>query len=178
MILSHDMAGRAWTLSIGLLSAAVLVAGCGGNDSGGAAAATSNANNTTVSKGTEKTTFIDQAEAICREADLKQVREGQRYRQDHRKELGRLSPWRAEEHVIRAVALPVIAEELAQLRALTPSPGDEREIGAFLAAIKAGLKRANKNPKSIEATVSGESPLAQADELGKAYGFVYCENIA
>jgi hypothetical protein len=174
------MTRRISILLIGLLGAAALVAGCGGG--GTTAGTTSNAGDTTPAKANEgppsRAEFVKQAEAICQKTDVDQDREGLRYRHNHHNDLRQLSPHEAEVYVLRSAELPLIEEELAHLRELTPPPAEAKEIKAYLAAIEAGLNKANKHPYSVEASVSGTSPFSRADELGKAYGFVNCENVA
>ncbi len=163
-------------LLLALLGGALL-AGCGG--SGDPA---SNASATSPAMGSDeqlsRAEFIKRAEAICRQADYEQEHNAIGYRRRHEAELDDLSPGAAEAKVVLAAELPSIRKEAVEIKALGAPPGEEKAVIAFLRAVEAGVKMAEKDPNRMQADVTGTSPFYLADQLGHNYGFVHCENVA
>jgi acetylornithine deacetylase/succinyl-diaminopimelate desuccinylase-like protein len=129
-----------------------LLAGCGSGDSKPPTALPS------------KAEFVKQADALCKqtqEAVLGRV-------QAHvRKYPGSLNihPEIARDKLILLLARPEIQKEAHRLAALPAPKGDEEKIQAIVAALEAGIRKAEEDPLS---TVAGT--YRKASQLATAYG--------
>jgi hypothetical protein len=141
-----------------LAVAALLAVGCGGSDS-------------TLSKAD----FIAQADAICEKTDKTQAKEFQAYEQKNAKTLSTLSPEEAEEKLIATVGLPSVLKEAEELEALGVPKGEEKEVEAILTGIEAAVKKAEKEPESVEG--DAKSPFDEVDKMAGEYGFKACAEV-
>jgi hypothetical protein len=158
-------------LLLALLGGAVLW-GCGG--AGAPASDTAAASDEPLSKHE----FLRLAEKVCWRGDYYQVHRGPQWIKRHEAELAKLSPDAAEETKLRAIAFPSIRKEAREIAALPAPRGDEKKIQAIVVAIEAGLKKAEKDPLSMEGESIDENPFSRASELAYNYGFIRCGNVA
>jgi hypothetical protein len=139
-----------------VLSAAALLtaaAGCGSDDD--------------KADALSKPEYVKQANAICQAASTKVTTEAE-------KVFTGAAPTPAQ---IKAYAdktfLPVIGQEVKDLRALPAPEGDEDTTKAIYDAVDAGLAKAKANPALLAASDSS-SPFADANEKANAYGLTVC----
>lgn len=164
-------------LAILALAAVVALGGCGGSDSG----SSSQSDDVALAGSTgppTKAEFIKRAEEICRKADRREYFQASAYREKHEKELNKLSPVAAEEKLIRHIVLPSVTRQAEEIEALGAPKGDERKVAAIIAAIEAGVRKAEKDPYSIEFEGPGEYPFTEVAYLTGKYGLGECANPA
>jgi len=154
--------------ALALAAMAVLVAGCGSSDDSATA---------TTPPPATKAAFMKQAEKICVKAKADRYSEAVAYRKKHEKELEAMEPIPAEEKIIRAVGLPSIAKQFEEIEAIGIPKGQEEKLEAIFAALKQGLKGAEKDPYAIELEVPSKNPFLKVDDLIRDYGFQECRNV-
>lgn len=114
-----------------------------------------------------KTAYVQQADAICRSANAKVTAEAKKV----------FTTARPTPEQIRAYAdhtfLPVIGQEVKDLRGLRAPEGDEATTKAIFDAVDAGLARADANPALLAAS-GAASPFAVANHRALAYGLKVC----
>jgi hypothetical protein len=165
------MGKRAVALMACGLVAALLVAGCGGGDDGDPSAAASDA------PPISKAEFIKKADAICQEVNQKIVNEGTATLQKALKGSGE-SLHEAEVEVIATVTLPLLQEEIDELRALGAPSGDEDRVDAFVDLSQKVIDEGKADPERYQhKQVSFQHPFEQAEKLAKAYGVSSCPQI-
>jgi hypothetical protein len=139
-------------LTIGV---AALIAGCGdgGEDSG-----------------PSKAVFIKRAEAAClkpREDVFERVGE---YEAKHRSD--GLSKTALSTAAVKTAVLEVTEDEYAALRKLEAPAGEDKEVEAILAAVGAGVEKAQQPSTKTSSDV--EDAFSTADKKLRAYGLDEC----
>jgi hypothetical protein len=138
-------------------AAFMLVTGCGGGDA-------------TITKAE----LIKQGDAICEKADNMQYEESIAYEKNHAKSFSGLSGAAIQEKLMVAVGLPSFLTEAKELEALGSPKGDEEKVKAIIVGIEEAVKKADKDPKSVEAS---SSPFNEPDNLAREYGFKACASV-
>jgi len=79
---------------------------------------------------------------------------------------------REVERVALRIVVPALESEVRAIRALGAPEGDEREVGAILAATEAGIASIEDDPRAL---LDGVPPqLSRAQRLAQAYGSAQC----
>jgi len=138
------MKGLANALLLLVLTAAALT-GCGGDDS------------------RLKAQFIEEGEAICRQAAIEQKELASRYE-------GKAAPGKFE--IVISVFVPPMEKELHRLEALRPPESDDEEVSAILSEFESGIETAKAD--YLDPFVKATDPFARANELARRYGFEAC----
>jgi hypothetical protein len=168
--------GRAgWALTIGLIFAASMLAGCSGGDED---AGTSTAAATDSGSPRTKEEYVKRAEAICGKADDRVYDEAVAYRKDHAKELAKLEPVPREERIIRLIVLPSIKRQVSELQALGAPKGEEKKVKAIFAQIDSEVAQAEKEPYGLSLEIGYDYPFDRYARLARAYGLNECRNLA
>jgi hypothetical protein len=141
--------------SVLVLAAALFMAGCGGGDD--------------KASTLTKAEFLKQGDAICKKADKAQETEFAVYAKAHSKNLETKT---GREKLILVAGLRPVLAEAEELAALGVPSGDEKEVEAIVTGIKEAVKKAEKNPQSVEAL--SKNPFEEVDELSREYGFKIC----
>lgn len=72
------------------------------------------------------------------------------------------------------VVVPAFRRQLADLRALTPPAGDGATVSAIYDAAERGIDRLDADPSIFNDSAAVRRELAQAQRLGRRYGFFDC----
>lgn len=172
------------------LAALALIVGCGDDgDSGtspsGNAAANGDTSGSAAADGTDsaadgtdtgdsspagssKAQFIEAANELC-------VQSRKSLQQDIAPFLsgktGKKSPQVLAEEIISEVIAPDLEAQISEIRALDPSPSEEKQVEAILAAIQESVDRAEEDPLVF---VRSERPMLKAEKLAREYGVQAC----
>lgn len=143
-----------------VLLAAVVAAfvGCGGSDE---------------TTSLTKAQFIKQADAICKKADLVQVKNIKRL-EDEKKMEDR--PPAEQNELVTTVGLDPMLKEAEEIGGLPAPEGDEAQIEALVEAIEAGVERARKEPAEFVAYGAPDF-FEKADNIAKKYGMKECSEV-
>ncbi len=169
-------------ISAGVLAIAILAAGCGGgsgdnsgdgSSNGGGSGSGGGGATTVTTSSISKAEFIKQATEICHREREDFITRLATYVQSHPNKGKSSSEFFADS--MRAVLLPTIEKELAEIRELGAPAGDEAQIEAFLEAEQQGVNVAKKQ-KSIKGRFDLERHFVQGAKIAKAYGFPDCGN--
>lgn len=136
-----------------VLAMAAIATGCGG---GGSESLT-------------KAEFVEQADAICKQSSNRIGKEYEAFAKSQAKETG-LSPMQWTE-TGEQILLPNVQAQAEELRELAPPEADADEISRMLDTFDAAVEEGQEDPKSL---FSANSPLAEANELAREYGFEVC----
>jgi hypothetical protein len=129
------------TLALSLLVLGLLAVGCGGGDSGSAEGSI------------DKAAFVSQADAICKKASGRMFAELRALGKGKNLKAG--PGGEAETTVVTKVAIPVLEDELEEIRALgIPSEG-KPQVEAFLGAMRKMISSAQAAPETFLADASG-----------------------
>ena len=110
-----------------------------------------------------KAQFIEQADAICKQAGAEQVALA-----SHRK--GEVVSGNFE--AVTAVFVPPMEKELRRLGALKPPGAEEGAVKAILKAIRRGVQDAKAD--YLDLFVKETDPFVEANELARKYGLKAC----
>lgn len=145
---------------VALLAAAV-IAGCGGGDD-----SSSGTGETTA---LTKAEFIEQADAICAEANEQSETEAEEFAEENGFVLEKASQEQLEE-AISDVLVPSLAQQADEVAALGAPEGDEDRIDAIVTSLEDAVAQIEDDPISV---FEGE-PLKESRELAADYGFKVC----
>jgi hypothetical protein len=142
---------------IGLFVVALsLLAGCGGGDD----------------EAVTKAEFIERADAICKKNTKERSDAYSAFLKEQK--TGRPSKQESEELVVK-VGLPAVQAELKSLSDLPKPEGEEKKIGAILAALEKGVRKIEADPgKAIELSLEW---FRQFETMAVDYGFDECGNL-
>lgn len=145
-------------LAAGMVFALAAFAGCGGgeDDGGGEEALT-------------KVEFIAQGDAICEKAENQAETEAEAFAEENGFDLEKATDEELEE-AIAEVLVPALERQSEEIDALGPPEGDEEEVEAIVVALEDGTAAVEDDPSSV---LEG-SPLKEASQLAKDYGFKTC----
>ncbi len=147
--------------------ASVLVVGCGGSADSAAPPPVT------------KAAFVKKADLICRKADAMQHDELDAYQAKHRKALARLSLVPHEEAIVKALTLPSVKGELAEIESLALPDGEKRKVEAILAGWNEAIRKGERNPYSVAAwwAPAKKEPFHRINEIAVRYGFNDCGDL-
>ena len=171
------MSKRIFNVIAGLVVVVAFAVGCGGDstESGEATRATKTADVQGVQPSSlSKAEFIQRADSTCAEARSQIVGEMREYLGSAPRAGSRGAQF-AE--VAEKVVIPGMQELIDRFRAFGAPAGDEEEIAAIVETMQQGLDRSKRSKASRAATLTGESPFAEADVLAAAYGLSECANL-
>lgn len=142
---------------LGALAAAFL-AGCGGDDDGSATA-----------ESLTKAQFVKQADGICAKYNRKGERQFQKVVETLNLDQGEPKRDVAAKGVA-AVAIPILEEQIEELRALPVPEGEEQEIELIIERQEQSLEKVEDEPLF---RVSG-NPYEELNKPAADYGLVEC----
>jgi hypothetical protein len=138
-------------LALLALCVAAAIAGCGGDDDDDGALT--------------KAEFVDQANAICKDANAQIDAAAKDLPQDASK---------AElEQFATETLLPNVQGQIDDVGALEPPSEDQDQITEFLDSAQAEVDRLEKDPLII---FSDEQTFEETNKLGRAYGLTECSD--
>ena len=150
--------GRA-ALAAGLMTIALVIAGCGG---GG--------NSSTGASPIAKAAFVKKADAICKKSSERLATGFVLFLKKH-KNVKR--PSEAEyEQLVGTILVPNVEREVKELRALGAPSGDEDRVGEIIEALEEGIETAESDPKAVAG--SSDAVFGIASRLAKEYGLEVC----
>jgi hypothetical protein len=144
-------------------------AGCGGGDdvaTGKGAAGDAAASQ--PASGLTKAEFIERGDAICKKADVEQVKVFDAFI----KENPGIQRTEAGQNEMVLIALPQIRAEAKELAALEAPSGDEDEIAALVAGIEKAVEQGEGKPSVLLGGAA--NPFDAVDRLADRYGFKVC----
>lgn len=146
-------------LAVGMVVASLVIVGCGGgdDDSGGGEEALT------------KVEFIAQGDAICEQAQEQAEAGGEDFAEENGFELEKATDEQLEE-AVAAVVVPALEQQADEIGALGAPEGDEERVEAIVVALEDGAATVAADPS----VVFEGSPLKEASDLAKEYGFEAC----
>ena len=154
------------TLVAVLLGGALLVAaGCGSDGDSSSTSAT-----------ITKASFIKQADAICDKTEKRQLFRVDQYQTKTGSEGDQAPPSHEDEVKLVAFAgIPPVVEQIEELSDLPRPEKGAKEVEEFIAALEAGIKKAESDPELV---LSREpDPFAPAAKAASKFGFQVCSGI-
>jgi hypothetical protein len=163
-------------LLVGAVVALVLVAcalsACGSSSSQSETTQTSggtgNASGHPTNAKVDKEEFIAQANKVCEEAEL---RRGQALEEVLGGKPGHPLGQKYREHLVAAVALPVYAEMVDELKELEVPPTQQSKVNAIFSAMEATIKQVEADPSSGQ---TGGGATSKPDRMAYEYGITRC----
>ena len=134
--------------------------GCGDDDDNG---------NGGGGESLSKAEYIKRGDQICREGDREIQREG-------RSRFGDLQERPSRDELvgfIEDVVIPNIEGQISDLRDLPPPEGDEDTVNAIYDRADESIEAVKENPEGAVAE-GADNPFAEANKLGRDYGFKAC----
>lgn len=166
------MLGRALVAAIAVIFGLAPLAGCGGADgdtgdtpSSNTEAKAANTNTKSTTEEVEKEEFIAQGNAICAKRTASIAVKGQKvFKENYSKpsEVGAKA-------IANEVIIPNFEQEIRELNALSPPPGDSDQIYAIYDAIEEVIDGLKANPEG-----QNFYPYKKAESLAAAYGLTAC----
>lgn len=142
-----------------LVALAALIAGCGGGDE------TTDSATVTLTKAE----FIEQGDAICKEASEDNEAEAEEYAEENGFVLEKASKQQLEEAVAE-VLVPSLNQEAEELDALGAPEGDEDKVEEIVVA----LEDATGKIEDDQSLIFEEETLKEPQQLAEDYGFKVC----
>ncbi len=154
------MSLRSLLAGLGIVVALAIVAGCGSDsdDGGGDESAVA----------LSKAEFVAQANALCRQNRKDVVKLLGEYQEEN----GRLDPRDVGEEAVGETLLPVLREEVEEVRELGIPSSDKAEIEAFLSAREEALETIEDQGLSSNNELFAE--FERSDRLGAGTGLRSC----
>lgn len=159
--------GRSMTLLLGILTVALVVAGCGGGGDSGEPAQI------------PKREFVEKGSAICvatRTGIRSDFEVYARSREGREVELAEkadeMSPEEAAANVGIKIIVPAMKRELEEFRALGIPEGDDDRVNALLSAFEEGVEKAEAHPE--RAATTGTEAFGKSGKLASEYGLEGC----
>lgn len=150
------MKRNALCLAVCLAVGSVLLAGCG--DEG----------QETLSKAE----YLEQAKEICREGNQELAEASRKAFQDVQQ--GEAPSEEQLENYARDVVVPMVRDQVKQLRALPAPEGGAGEVDEIYDAFERALDRIDENPSLLTDNPDVFDLFKEADELSKKYGYAVC----
>ncbi|HEX5929441.1 MAG TPA: hypothetical protein VFY48_08610 [Solirubrobacterales bacterium] len=144
-------------LAMVMAIALVALAGCGGSDDDGGEEALT------------KVEFIEQGDAICTKAEDQAETEAEEFAEENGFNLEKATDEELEEAVAE-VLVPALGQQAEEIDALAAPEGDEETVEEIVVALEDGTADVEDDPS----VVFEGSPLKEASQLAKAYGFKVC----
>ncbi len=140
---------------------ALIAAGCSSSSK-------SSSSSTTTLPALTKADFVKQANAICTgyTAKIGAAASG----------VTDSTPQAEQVDIVQNKVIPLLRQEVADLRKLTPPAADKAQVAAIFDAVSTGIDNAEQKLKTDPAAALGSDykPFTHADELGNAYGLTEC----
>ena len=167
-------AGRK-TLLLVAVAIASLAAGCGGGSESSSSTGASDGS-TIATSSLSKDEFIKQASEACKQARKNLLERVLAYTQQHESK-GQTRSAESETFAgsIKAVLLPTIEKEMAEIRQLGAPSGDEGEVEAFLVAEQKAVDSVARL-KRIVSRFQFERYFTESAKLFREYGLDGCAN--
>lgn len=143
-------------LAVGMVIALVALVGCGSDDDGGEETLT-------------KVEFIEQGDKICEKAEKQAETEAEEFAEQNGFDLEKATDEELED-AVAAVLVPALDQQAEEIDALGAPEGDEEKVEAIVAALEDGTATVEDDPS----VVFEGSPLKDASQLAKDYGFEVC----
>lgn len=143
-------------LAVGLVVASVAIVGCGGGDDDSEETLT-------------KVEFVEQGDAICEKAEKQSETEAEEFAEENGFDLEKATEEELED-AIAEVLVPALNRQAAEIDALGAPEGDEEKVDAIVVALEDGVAEVEDDPS----LVFDGSPLKEASQLAKDYGFEVC----
>lgn len=154
----------------GVLSALLLVAGCGSDEDD--ATGSSGGGEVTVETGSlSKAEFIKQANAVCAKGREQLEKKAAAFLEEAGENPAKPSEGSPEVEFLEETYIPSFEQQIDDVSAIGAPAGDEKEIGAFLQALQDTLDKAAEEPQGI---ITGGITLDKAAKLASAYGLKNC----
>ncbi|HEY5051839.1 MAG TPA: hypothetical protein VII45_00345 [Solirubrobacterales bacterium] len=147
----------------GVLTIALIVAGCG----------SSSDSSTDSTASLTKAEFVKQGNAICA-AGNKQIETGIESfaKQNHLSESKPPTEAQAAE-IAETVLVPSVSGQLEEIEALGVPRGEEDQVDAIFAAVEGAIEKAEEDP-SVLLSEKGASAFTKANQLSREYGLTVC----
>ena len=159
----------------GVLSALLLVAGCGSDEGDATGSSSSGNGEVTVETGSlSKAEYVKQVSAICTKSREQLETEIAALLRKTSNEPPKPSEESPQVEFLEDTYLPSFQAQLDEVSAVAVPAGDEKEITAFLKALQYMVDRGTEDPQTF---VSGEVSLDKAGKLAKAYGLENCADL-
>ncbi len=163
------MSKRIAVLALAILALAALAAGCGDDDDSG----TGGGSDTSVATSSlSKNEFVKQANEICKGEREDLTTKIADYQQEN--PIGDKSPEVAQAEGVQAVILPVLEQEIAQIRDLGAPEGDEDQVEEILVAQQDGIDKVAQMEKIEPVEDAWERHFDPANKLMVEYGLGDC----
>ncbi|HVY78651.1 MAG TPA: hypothetical protein VG898_09120 [Solirubrobacterales bacterium] len=147
---------RLAAFGVGVLTAALLLAGCGGSDSG---------------ESISKEEFIAKADAICKQSNQRMAAAFGKFLKDN-PNLTKPNDPRLEP-LVGKVMVPSLRREIEELKALGVPDGDGEKVGAIVSSLEEGLETAEDNPEVVTGS-SSDTIFGIASRVAGEYGLKVC----
>jgi hypothetical protein len=147
-------------MSLGCLALAAATAGCGNTPT----------QPYTVGPIT-KADLITQGDVICASSNARLITATTVYYTKHHINSLQQPTAAQTTELITLILMPIVEQQVAEIRALGSPPGDEKKVAAFLTATDQEIAVAKKHPAKF---ASGKVKFAEANKLEKKYGFKVC----
>jgi hypothetical protein len=141
----------------GALIVILLTAGCGSSSSG--------------SSSMTKAEFIEQGDAICKQADGRTKAEYEAFAKQHNIAEGQEPSQVQQRELVETIALPSIARQAKELGELDVPASEGAKASAVVEEVEKALKKAEAEPSVV---IGNNSPFTAATKLAKEYGFKVC----
>jgi hypothetical protein len=142
------------------LAVAAVASGCG--DSGSSTADTT--------AGISKAEFTKQANAICAETNQELIKISEEFSKENPSEGKPLTDAQVSE--LAKLALPTVARQVEELRALGVPAGEEEKVDAIFSAAEEAVAKGEEDPAAIYGADGGA--FAKANRLATEYGLDRC----
>jgi hypothetical protein len=144
-----------------IVGGALLLGACSSSGSSKAAS-------TTTVAAVTKADFVAKANAICTDYNSRIAQAAGN--------VSATTPQDQQVTLLQTKIIPLIRQEVADLRKLTPPAADSQQVAAIFDAVSSGLDAASQKLKTDPATALGTSyhPFTPADNLATTYGLTAC----
>jgi hypothetical protein len=150
------MGMRLAAFGAGVLTAGLLLAGCGGSDSG---------------ESISKEEFIAKADAICKQSNQRMEAAFTKFLKDNPTLTKPTDP--RFQPLVGDVMVPSLKREIEELKELGVPDGDEEKVGAMISALEEGLETAEDNPEVVTGS-SSDTVFGIASRIAGEYGAEVC----
>lgn len=155
------MSKRLILLCAGVMSLALIAAGCGSSDD-----STETVEETVT---LTKAEFIKQGDQICKRAEDDSESEAEEFAEENDFTLEKATEEQLEEAVAE-VLVPALERQAEEIEALGAPEGDEEQVEEIIVALEDASAEVAADPRQA---FEGE-PLKEASELAEDYGFEVC----
>jgi len=166
-MIKYFLSIKTFFLPAAVVALLLAAAGCG-SGSGSAHAETNAAGEIIVKPNSlSKAEFVEQADEICTEEKARLLKEIETFEQN-----GAQASEKATLAALSDLVAPTVEEIVDQLSSLGAPPGNEKEVGAFLDAIRQAVGEFEENPSLLGQL----TPFGKAIKLAGKLGLTGCAN--